>query len=45
MLDILTSYENINETCFTGLAFVDLKKAFDTTSYSSFMVIAVLPWT
>ena len=31
MLAVITSsYEIINENCFTGLAFVDLRKAFNT---------------
>ena len=39
MLDEVTSsYENINENCFTGLAFVDLRKAFATVSHSTLLL-------
>ena len=38
MLDVVTaSYENINKNRFTGLAFVNLKKAFDIISHSTFL--------
>lgn len=34
MLDVVTAtYENINENQYTGLIFVDLKKAFDTVCH------------
>ena len=39
MLDVVTfSYENVNDNCFTGLAFVDLRKAFDTVSHSTLLL-------
>ena len=35
MLDVVTSsYDNIDDHFYTGLAFVDLKKAFDTVSHN-----------
>ena len=38
MLDVVTSsYDNIDNHCYTGLAFVDLRKAFDTTSHETLL--------
>ena len=38
MLDVVTScYDNINESCYKALSFVDLRKAFDTVSYETFL--------
>ena len=35
MLDVVTSsYDNIDDHFYTGLAFVDLKKAFDTVLHN-----------
>ena len=35
MLDVVTSsYDNIDDYTYTGLAFVDFKKAFDTVSHN-----------
>ena len=39
ILDVVTStYENISDDSYTGLAMVDLKKAFDTASHSTLML-------
>ena len=36
LLDVATSsYDNIDNYCYTGLAFVDLRKAFDTASHET----------
>ena len=36
MLDVVTSfYDNIDDHSYAGLAFVDLKKAFDAASHSN----------
>ena len=36
MLDVVTSfYDTIDNHCYTGLAFVDLRKAFDTVSHET----------
>ena len=38
MLDLVTSgYDNINESCYTALSFIDLRKAFDTVSHAPFL--------
>ena len=35
VLDVITSvYDNINQNNYTGLAFLDFRKAFDTISHS-----------
>ena len=39
MLDVVTScYDNINESCYTALSFVDLRKAFDTVSHETLLI-------
>ena len=39
MLDVVTSgYDNINESCYTALSFVDLRKAFDTVSHEILLI-------
>ena len=39
MLNVVTScYDNINESCYTTLSFVDLRKAFDTVSYETLLI-------
>ena len=39
ILDVVPStYENISDDFYTGLAMVDLKKAFDTVSHSTLMI-------
>ena len=39
MLDVVTScYENIKESCYTALSFVDLREAFDTVSHETLLV-------
>ena len=39
VLDVVTScYDNINESCYTALSFVDLRKAFDTVSYEILLI-------
>ena len=38
MLDVVTSsYDNIDNYCYTGLAFVDLRKAFDSVSHTTLL--------
>ena len=38
MLDgVTSSYDNIDDHSYTGLAYVDLKKAFDTVSHNIFL--------
>ena len=32
-------YHNINESCYTALSFVDLRKAFDTVSHETLLII------
>ena len=32
---VTSSYYNIDNHCYTGLAFVDLKKAFDTVAHET----------
>ena len=39
MLDVVTfCYDNINESCYTALSFVDLRKAFDSVSYEILLI-------
>ena len=39
MLDVVTScYDYINESCYTALSFVDLRKAFDTVSHETLLI-------
>ena len=39
MLDVVTScYNHINESCYTALSFVDLRKAFDTVSHETLLI-------
>ena len=39
MLDVVTfCYDNINESCYTALSFVDLRKAFDTVSHETLLI-------
>ena len=39
MLDVVTSfYDNINESCYTALSFVDLRIAFDTVSHETLLI-------
>ena len=39
MLDVVTScYDNINESCYTALSFVDLRKAFNTVSHETLLI-------
>ena len=39
MLDVVTScYDGINDSCYTALSFVDLRKAFDTVSHQTLLV-------
>jgi len=39
MIDVITtSYKNINDNLFTGLEFIDLKKAFDMVSHENFLL-------
>ena len=39
MMDVVTScYDNINESSYTALSFVDLRKAFDTVSHETLMI-------
>ena len=39
MLDVVTyCYDNINESCYTALSFVDLRKAFDTVSHKPLLI-------
>ena len=39
MLDVVTScYDNINESCYTALSFIDLREAFDTASHEMLLV-------
>ena len=39
MLDVVTScYNSINDSCYTALSFVDLRKAFETVSHEPLFV-------
>ena len=38
MLDVVTSsYDNIDNLCYTGLAFVNLRKAFDVEAHETLL--------